>query len=400
MLKPTIPENEMMRLQALKQYNVLDTLPEDAFDNIAKIASLICETPISLVTIIDNKRQFFKAKTGLQINETPKEIAFCAHAINKPDELMIVDDATKDNRFKDNPLVTGNPKIVFYAGMPLVTSDGFALGTLCVIDTQPKHLTNEQTTALKALAGQVLQLLELRKTNIELKKTQTKILEYSKEQATFAYIIAHELKEPLRMVTKFMKLLEQKYKDRLDAKAKQYIQFAFDGALRMTGLINDLLAYAKIDREHLKKEPVATSKLVLDILSIQKNIHGSNLTFEVGALPEIVGYPVLIKLLFQNIISNAIKYQPTLQKIIKIKIDCSEIPDKWQFIIQDNGIGISSDTQNKIFTPFKRLHSGEQYEGTGLGLAVCQKIVVKHGGSIWVESEVGVGSAFFFTITK
>ncbi|WP_298297137.1 ATP-binding protein [Hydrotalea sp.] len=400
MLKPTIPENEMMRLQALKQYNVLDTLPEDAFDNIAKIASLICETPISLVTIIDNKRQFFKAKTGLQINETPKEIAFCAHAINKPDELMIVDDATKDNRFKDNPLVTGNPKIVFYAGMPLVTSDGFALGTLCVIDTQPKHLTNEQTTALKALAGQVLQLLELRKTNIELKKTQTKILEYSKEQATFAYVIAHELKEPLRMVTKFMKLLEQKYKDRLDAKAKQYIQFAFDGALRMTGLINDLLAYAKIDREHLKKEPVATSKLVLDILSIQKNIHGSNLTFEVGALPEIVGYPVLIKLLFQNIISNAIKYQPTLQKIIKIKIDCSEIPDKWQFIIQDNGIGISSDTQNKIFTPFKRLHSGEQYEGTGLGLAVCQKIVVKHGGSIWVESEVGVGSAFFFTITK
>lgn len=165
MQKPIIPENEMARLSALKEYNLLDTLPEKDFDDITMLASHICDTPISTITLIDTNRQFFKSHHGLTNNETPRDYAFCAHAINDPDKIFIVSDSTKDQRFFDNPLVTGEPKVIFYAGIPLVTTDGFSLGTLCVIDNKPRNLSEAQLNALKALSNQVMRLLELKRNH-------------------------------------------------------------------------------------------------------------------------------------------------------------------------------------------------------------------------------------------
>lgn len=163
MTKPIIPVNESERLLALESYHIIDTLPEESYNDLTRIASIICNTPIALVTLVDERRQFFKSKQGIAVSETDRDISFCAHAINAPAELMMVEDARKDDRFSDNPLVTGDLKVVFYAGMPLVTDDGFALGTLCVVDYQPRELSDDQQQALKSLANQVIQLLELRK---------------------------------------------------------------------------------------------------------------------------------------------------------------------------------------------------------------------------------------------
>lgn len=166
MIKPDIPDNENERIKALQDLNILDTLEEDAYDQLTLIASQICDVPIALVTLIDDNRQWFKSHHGLEARETPRDIAFCAHAINKPEEILMVEDATKDNRFHDNPLSTKAPNVIFYAGAPLNTSEGFCLGTLCVIGNKPKKLSNTQQTALKALANQVVAQLELRRKNL------------------------------------------------------------------------------------------------------------------------------------------------------------------------------------------------------------------------------------------
>jgi GAF domain-containing protein len=156
------PKNESRRLQVLWQYEVLDTVPEKVFDELTALASAICETPIALISLVDENRQWFKSRVGINAKETSRDVSFCAHAILKPD-LMIVPDARKDRRFKNNPLVIGPPKIRFYAGMPLRTSDGFALGTLCVIDKKPRRLVASQKKSLALLASHAMTLLELRR---------------------------------------------------------------------------------------------------------------------------------------------------------------------------------------------------------------------------------------------
>jgi len=168
---PARPDDEQARLEALREYAILDTLPEEGYDDVARIAAQICQTPIALVSLVDEDRQWFKAHVGLDATETPRDVAFCAHAILEPDSLLVVPDASRDPRFADNPLVTGAPGIRFYAGAPLVTPEGHALGTLCVIDRQPGTLAADQRSSLQALARQVVSQLELRRTVSELERS-------------------------------------------------------------------------------------------------------------------------------------------------------------------------------------------------------------------------------------
>jgi len=163
-----LPANETQRLERLRSYGVLDTLPQSAFDDITALASSICGTPIALISLVDQDRQWFKARYGLEALQTSREVAFCSHAINDPGHVMEVEDATRDWRFKDNPLVTAAPDIRFYAGAPIVTDDGFALGTVCVIDRRARSLNDGQREALRSLANLVVSLIEHEKEHLEL----------------------------------------------------------------------------------------------------------------------------------------------------------------------------------------------------------------------------------------
>ncbi len=168
--------NDTKRIEALESLDILDTLPEQAYDNITKLASYICQTPIALVSLVSNTRQFFKSNHGLEDRETPIDISFCKYVV-EDEEPLVVKDAREDERFKDNPLVTGTPNIVFYTGFPLITESGFALGSLCVLDRQPRELDEQQLIALKALASQVEQLLALRSSHLLLAQNEKKMAE-------------------------------------------------------------------------------------------------------------------------------------------------------------------------------------------------------------------------------
>src|SRR5205814_675727 len=179
-------EHETRRLAALQRYDILDTPPDQALDDITLLAAQICDTPIALITLVAGDRQWFKSKVGISASETAREIAFCAHAICHPDQIMVVPDARRDERFADNPLVTGEPHVRFYVGVPLVTSDGYTLGTLCVVDRVVRDLSAEQMAALRALRRSVMSELELRRLVNELRERTRDVTESRHAQHTLA----------------------------------------------------------------------------------------------------------------------------------------------------------------------------------------------------------------------
>ena len=230
----------------------------------------------------------------------------------------------------------------------------------------------------------------LNETLAELKRSNTEL-----EQ--FAYVASHDLQEPLRMVASFTQLLEKQYKDKLDENAREYINYAVDGAKRMQGLINDLLAYSRVTTKADKFEDIYLEKVLDEVLFNMEIVIGENeavITRE--SLPNICAdYRQMVQV-FQNIIGNALKYRGP--KTPQIHISAQKENEHWLFSLEDNGIGIEPKYFEQIFEIFKRLHAEDEYEGTGIGLAITKRIVERHGGRIWVESEPDKGSAFYFTI--
>ncbi|GIZ10346.1 PAS domain S-box protein [Flavobacterium sp. UMI-01] len=196
MKKPNLPHNESERLKELETYKIIGELESIDYDFLTHMAAEICGTKISLISLITEDKQWFLSHHGIDAKETPRDFAFCGHAINTPDEMFIVEDSTKDDRFFDNPLVTGAPKVIFYAGMPLVNENGFPLGTLCIIDDHPKKLTEEQINSLRMLSNQVIKLLDLHRKTLTLNKQNTrlkKITELFKESQRINHVGAWEL---------------------------------------------------------------------------------------------------------------------------------------------------------------------------------------------------------------
>lgn len=241
---------------------------------------------------------------------------------------------------------------------------------------------------------------KLIKQNEEILRLNKSLKESNRELQHFAYTLSHDLKEPLRMVRSFMSLLEKKYGADLDEKAMEYIHYAVDGAERMNGLITDLLEYSRIGRQNNTYEKIDLNKILQKVLKLNESmIKEADAKIEVDNLPEIEVQTVPIERLFNNLLGNSLKYRkPDVSPVISIK--AQEQAGHWLFSVTDNGRGIPADLHTSIFDLFKRGGNNEGISGSGMGLAMCKKIVNEHSGEIWVSSEPGKGSTFYFTIQK
>jgi PAS domain S-box-containing protein len=235
--------------------------------------------------------------------------------------------------------------------------------------------------------------------NIELQETARKLARSNRDLQQFAYVASHDLQEPLRMVASFTQLLANRYQDRLDQDAQDFIKYAVDGATRMQALISDLLTYSRVDRQEKSFNLTNLDEILGQVLlNLKLAIVDSGAVITHDPLPVMMGDEIQLGQLLQNLIGNAIKFRG--EKPPRIHVSSKQNANGWQISVQDNGIGISPEHRERVFLIFQRLHTTAEYPGTGIGLAVCKKIVEGHGGRIWIESPPEGGSTISFTLLK
>ena len=400
MKTPEIPLNEESRLKALKEYSILDTLPQKEYDDITQLASQICGTSISTISLIDEKRQWFKSKVGLSVDSTPKDVSFCGHAIVDPDNIFTVKDSRLDSRFSDNPLVVGEPHVIFYTGVPLVSPEGFALGTLCVIDDKPKELNEQQLKTLKALSNQVVSLFELRKSKMMLERLTNDLESRNSALEKFARVAAHDIKSPLNNISSLTEILLHQYSNDLDDDAQMMMRMLDTSSQTLRELVDGILEHSKSDHILTETRTIFNlGKLVDQCIELLNNRQEYQITRDFGEVLIAVNKVGLQQILL-NLIGNSIKYNDKPKVVISINF--AEDEEYYKFQVQDNGLGIEEKNLSKIFDIFEVVNNQDRFgkKGTGIGLSTVKKLVEGLGGRMNVSSKVGEGTVFSFTIAK
>jgi signal transduction histidine kinase/DNA-binding response OmpR family regulator len=396
-----IPHNELGRLAALKRYDILDSLPEHAFDDATKLVSYICGVPIAHISFIDETRQWFKSEIGIGVSEVPREISFCRYTIMES-KMVEIPDTHLNERFKDDPNVTGGFKVRFYAGIPLTTPDGYNIGTLCAIDHVSKELNENQRNALSIIAKHVINQLELGTKNFQL-DAQKKIAERAiQAKDSFLANMSHEIRTPLNAVIGFTDLLAQ---TKLDAVQKDYIDSVQIAGENLLLIINDILDLSKIESGNLiiETQPFnlkKTLKHVYDLLKVKVH-HGIEFNLFLDAdMPEmVIGDQGRLNQILVNLTGNALKFTEEGEVTVSVKL-LNETEDHYslRFSVKDSGIGIPQNQLETIFERFKQAEESttRRFGGTGLGLNIVKQLVELHGAEIKVKSKPNRGSEFFF----
>ncbi|MDB5251655.1 MAG: hybrid sensor histidine kinase/response regulator [Flaviaesturariibacter sp.] len=411
MIPAPFPVNEHLRLADLYSYGILDTKAERDYEQLVELASLICECEMSRITLVDKNRQWFKADNRPGVSETPRSEAICGYAILQED-VFIVENTLADERFFDLPSVVGDPRIRFYAGAPITSSQGFKLGTVCVLHSSPKALNALQIAALEKLARQASLLFEFRKKNHDLEtfaaeqqklKQQAEVA--SRTQKQFLSTMSHEIRTPLNGVIGMTNLLLMDNPAPHQLESLNSLRFASDTLLNV---VNDVLDYSKITSESLvfENRSFHLYQLLQEIAkahAVAATAKGISIELNTDLnVPEwVTGDSARLTQVLNNLIGNAVKFTTVGGVRIRLQLtDTSPEKATVRFDITDTGIGIEESQIESVFEQFTQANAGitRTYGGTGLGLAITKKLLELQGAQIGVTSTVGHGSTFTFTL--
>ncbi|MEX1665551.1 GAF domain-containing sensor histidine kinase [Zhongshania arctica] len=387
MISAALHPDETQRIEELLRYEVLDTEDEQALDELTELASSICGTSISLISLIDKDRQWFKSRVGLDAPETPRDIAFCSHAILQ-DQVFEVANALKDERFVDNPLVTAGPDIRFYAGAPLVTKNGLPIGTLCVIDTEPKMLDENQKLALNILAKQVVSQLELRLHNRRLERMQ-------KDQQEIFAVMAHDLRSPFTGILGLSNILREKADTLKPERLAQMADGILASSLKFYQLLDEILQWSRnqLGAVHVDLTSTPLAPLVIESMDFMKEsfaLKKINITYDRNDNTAAMADVNLTKTIIRNLLANAVKYTPENGSIY---IETNTVDGEVQLVIRDSGPGVPAEIKDLLFgDSVTSQHGSEGEKGSGLGLSLCGNFARKQKGYLSLDSDYKDGA--------
>lgn len=386
-----IPPNERERLDALRRYEILDTPPDGSFDRITALAARIFRAPISIVSLVDEDRIWFKSRHGVDVDEIGREHGLCASAILQ-DEAWVVTDAKIDPRALSNPLVVGELGLRFYVGVPLTTRDGHKLGTLNVIDRAPREVTEDEVATLKDLAAVVVDEMELR---LAARREERRLDQLKSE---FVATVSHELRTPLAGVYGAALTLQREETLSSEELRRQLLELIGQESARLTGIVEQILLASELESGRFRIleerfDPVTILRASVEAAARRLPPH---LTIELNAdrrLPLLHGDPEKLRSALDHVIDNAIKYSPNGGRI---EVGVQLRPRSVRFWVRDEGIGIPTAERERVFDKFRRLDPNltRGVSGAGLGLYLCRELVQLMHGRIRLESTGGQGSTF------
>ncbi|GAB3664753.1 MEDS domain-containing protein [Halopiger thermotolerans] len=344
------------------------------------------------VEYISGEHEYYKPGTEVPLSQT-----YCSAATAIKEAASIADPVEAGY---DDLTVYEEFGVETYLGTYIPVEDGVDR-TFAFIGSEPQGepFSDDDRAYLELMGQWVKYELDQQQYQQDLEATVTKLQQSNDRLKQFAYAASHDLQEPLRMVSSYLQLLENRYKDDLDEQAQEYIDFAVDGADRMRAMVSDLLSFSRVEQADEEFEPVECDVVLGQVIDdIQVQIEENDAEIAVGSLPAVVADREQLEQLFANLVSNGIKYNDSDPP--RVEIEAEERSDCWEFTVADNGIGIDPAKTDRIFEVFKRLHHDDEYRGTGIGLSLCQEIVENHDGEIWVESQPENGSTFHITLPK
>lgn len=381
----TTEQTRALRIQALESYAILDTPPEEAFDDIAKIASIVCATPVALVSFVDSSRQWFKARIGLDTIQTPLDQSLCVHAVQRPG-IFVVDDLRTDPRFADKHGLAWLGPLCFYAAAPIIMPDGFSLGTVCVLDDEPRRLSDDQEHALKALAHQVARLLEMRKASA----IATKANQY---RSRLMAVAGHDLKQPLQVINMILGSIQSTATPTVQSR----LELALSSVRKLSTDLDRLALASRIGNESdAPKMLEFPLSLVLRTIEATWKEHAAQREVRLRIRDcslHVWTDPAMLATILGNLVGNAIKYTPPGGTIL---VGCRRRGFGARVSVLDSGSGIPLERQKPIFDAFHQENPSS--EGLGLGLSIVSRTAEVLGLRIEVTSIVGRGSVFSIDI--
>lgn len=388
-------DQESSRLAAVEEYERLSRDERDALDDVTNLASRICHVPISLVTFITEDEQLVRGAKGIDIESTTREVAFCAHTIQNS-SLFQVEDAFDDERFQNNPLVTDDPNIRFYAGFPLETSDGERLGALCVIDRQPKQLSKDQIEALRILSEQVIKRLELSRTKRELQKNFDTLSNINALRTRLINVLAHDIRGPISSMRVVMDLMADG-----DLTAEERVEFAHsmsDVLTQTDDLLQNILDWGKAIgfEEMFNLSEVPVHDIIEDVCELTSSQAQIKKVKVVDVSEEALQVQLdvnVFRLVLRNLVTNAVKYsKPNSTVEVKSFMENNAL----RLEVVDDGVGMTDDQMASMFAGgVQKSTKGTRGEaGTGLGLMFVKDMIDKYNGQIYVERNSSGGCTF------